>query len=277
MPRKFCIWIVTRPGHSHSRCFEEVALSLSDAFAALGYEAPIVTDAAQVRGTAIALGAHMLEDMEAPGDLIVYNLEQIYRNPPVMTPAYVALLKNHPVWDYSARNIAALAEEGIPAALCGVGYMPSLTRIAAAAMRDIDVLFVGSMNHRRQAILEKIGTKVPFVIATFDSYGPERDALIARAKIVLNMHFFESKLFEIVRVSYLLANKACVVSESGEDSELEAPFSGGVTFADYDGLAETCWRLLADDAERQRRAEKGFEQMRALSQVDMLKKALSSI
>jgi len=153
MQRKFCIWIVTRPGHSHSRCFEEVALSLSDAFAALGHDAPIVTDAAQLRGTAIALGAHMLENMDAPADLIVYNLEQIYRNPQMMTPAYAALLKTHPVWDYSSRNIAALAEEGIAAALCGIGYMPSLTRIAAAPVRDIDVLFIGSMNRRRQAML----------------------------------------------------------------------------------------------------------------------------
>jgi hypothetical protein len=276
MQRQFCIWIVTPPGNSHARCFEEVALSLSDAFAVLGCEAPIVTDPRDMRGTAVTLGAHLLEG-ESPADMILYNLEQVYRNPGMLTPAYTALLKKHPVWDYSARNIEALADEGISASLCGVGYMPSLTRIVPAPVRDIDVLFVGSMNGRRQAILEEIGTKVPFVIAAFDSYGADRDALFARAKIVLNMHFFESKLFEIVRVSYLLANRICVVSESGFDDELEAPFAGGIAFAEYSGLAQTCWRLLADDVERQRIAEKGFEQMRALSQVEMLKRALSDL
>jgi hypothetical protein len=68
-----------------------------------------------------------------------------------------------------------------------------------------------------------------------------------------------------------------VVSENGEDRELEAPFEGGIAFTGYDGLAQTCWRLLADPAERDRLAEKGFTQMQALSQVEMLKNALASL
>jgi hypothetical protein len=100
--------------------------------------------------------------------------------------------------------------------------------------------------------------------------------LFARAKIILNVHFYQAKLFEIVRVSYLLANKFCVVSETGLDAELEAPFVGGVAFAGYDRLAETCRRLLADEPGRRAIAEQGFSRMQALSQVDMLKAALSA-
>ena len=44
------------------------------------------------------------------------------------------------------------------------------------------------------------------VIPVFGLYGPPRDALIARSKIILNMHLYDAKVFEIVRVSYLLAN-----------------------------------------------------------------------
>ena len=32
----YCIWIVSPPGCSHSRCFEEVAQGLSESFAELG-------------------------------------------------------------------------------------------------------------------------------------------------------------------------------------------------------------------------------------------------
>ncbi len=38
----YTIWIVTPPGYIHSRCFEEVALSLQEAFEALGYDVPMV-------------------------------------------------------------------------------------------------------------------------------------------------------------------------------------------------------------------------------------------
>ena len=271
----YSIWIVTPEGYRHSRCFEEVALALREAFAALGVDAPIVTEAGAIQGRAIALGADLLQDRPCPDDVILYNFEQVYQNPIVMTPAYVALLKRHTVWDYSARNIEALAAHGIKAGLCGVGYMPGLTRIAPAPVKDIDVLFIGSMNPRRGKVLDQIAATGASVKVAFDCYGQERDALIARAKIVLNLHFYEAKLFEIVRVSYLLSNRACVVSETGLEPELEAPFAGGVAFAGYGGLAMACQRLLADDVLRERIAARGFEQMRGQSQLEMLKRALA--
>jgi hypothetical protein len=276
MQRQFCIWIVTPPGATHSRGFDEVALSLSEAFAALGMDAPIVTEAADITGTAIVLGPHLLDRAFPSRDMILYNLEQVYQNPLLMTPAYGELLKRFPVWDYSSRNIATLAAEGIAARLCGIGYTPGLTRIPQAAVKDIDVLFVGSINPRRGQILDEIKAQGAAVQVAFNCYGAQRDALIARAKIVLNLHFYPAKLFEIVRVSYLLANRVCVVSETGHDSELESPFLGGVAFAGYAGLPVACRRLLADDAARDRIAQKGFEQMRALSQVDMLKRVLAA-
>jgi hypothetical protein len=273
--RKFCIWIVTPEGYQHSRCFEEVALSLTDAFAVLGHDAPIVTDALEVRGTAIVLGAHLLERLVYPRDLVLYNFEQMYQNPVQMRPSYIELMKRFPTWDYSARNIATLEKLGVSARLCGVGYMPALTRIAPAPVKDIDVLFIGSINPRRAHVLQEIQAQGARVEVAFNCYGTERDALIARAKIVLNLHFYPAKLLEMVRVSYLLANKAFVVSETGLETELEAPFQGGIAFAGYDGLAQACLRLLGQDSVRDRIAAKGFEQMRALSQVDMLKRALA--
>ena len=274
--QRYCIWIVTPEGYRHSRCFEEVALALREAFAAVGMAAPIVTDASAIEGRAIALGADLLQDRPCPDDAILYNFEQVYQNPVVMTPAYAELLRRHRVWDYSARNIEALAAHGVKAALCGVGYMPGLTRIAPAPVQDIDVLFIGLMNPRRGQVLDQIAAQGAKIKVAFDCYGAERDALIARAKIVLNLHFYEAKLFEIVRVSYLLANRVCVVSETGLEPGLEAPFAGGVAFAGYGGLAMACQRLLADDQMRARIAARGFEQMRGQSQLEMLKRALAS-
>lgn len=273
----FSIWIVSPAGYQHSRCFEEVALTLRAAFAALGFDAPIVTNPGEIRDRAIVLGANLLSSAQAlPPGLILYNLEQIQRDSPWLTPGYLELLRRYPVWDYSAHNIERLKDYGIEgAALCGIGYMPALTRIPAA-MEDVDVVFVGSLNDRRRHVLDALAREGKSVRAGFNLYGEERDTLIARAKLVLNLHFYESQVFEIVRVSYLLANRKCVVSETGHDSTLEGPLRDGVAFAPYDDLAETCLRLLDQPQERARLAARGFSDFSTLSQVPMLERALAS-
>jgi hypothetical protein len=275
MTTAFCIWIVTPPGYSHSRCFAEVALALREAFAALGVDAPIVTEAGAVRGIAIVLGANILAEWQTalPPQMILYNLEQIDAASTWITPSYLALLRRFSVWGYSARNIAALEKLGITARLCGIGYMPGLSRIASAP-KDADVLFIGSINERRVRVLDAIAATGARVATGFDVYGARRDAMIARARIVLNLHYYEARVFEIVRVSYLLANRACVVSEEGADGDLEAPLKDGIAFASYENLAATCSRLLADETARAALAQRGFERMSALSQVAMLERAL---
>lgn len=279
MVRQFSIWIVSPPGFPHSRCFEEVALALQEAFAVLGHLAPVVTDPAQIRGWAVVLGAHLLPrlPLPLPSRLILYNLEQITDGSEGVIPEYLQLLRRYPVWDYSARNIERLKTLRIAdAALCGIGYMPGLSRIPPAG-ESIDVAFIGSLNQRRIPILEELSSHGKIVEAPFNVYGAQRDKVIAAAKIVLNYHHFEAQIFEIVRVSYLLANRKCVVSETGLDEALEAPFRDGVAFASYDKLVETCLRLLDDPAERGRLAERGFELFRAQSQVPLLERALAQL
>ncbi len=278
MSGPFSIWIVSPPGYLHSRCFEEAALALREAFAALGFDAPVVTDPAHIRGRAVTLGANLLPRLSEPlsPELILYNLEQVQRDSPWLKSGYIDLLRRYPVWDYSERNIAELKAYGVTAALCGIGYMPGLTRIPKAA-EDIDVLFVGSMNPRRYAVLERIARRGKNVVAPFNIYGEQRDAFIARAKLVLNLHFYEAQVFEIVRVSYLLANRKCVVSESGYDEALEAQLKAGVAFAPYDDLADTCLQLLDNASERARLAAAGFERFSSMSQVPLLKRALDCL
>lgn len=276
MPSRIDIWIVTPAGDTHSRCFEEVAQCLREALLSLGYVSDIVTDPAKIRGRAIALGAHLsLKTGEPlPPDAIVYNLEQIGADLPSRLPGYLELLMKHLVWDYSAANIQQLKQHGIAAKLCRLGYMPVLTRIQPA-FEDIDVLFIGSVNPRRQAVIDGLKAQGRKVHVAYGVYGEERDRLIARAKIMLNVHFYDSHIFEIVRVSHYLANRKCVVSESGQDATMEAPFRGGVAFVDYDALVPTCNFLLGNTEQRHRYADKGFACIRGLPQAPLLEQALA--
>jgi hypothetical protein len=276
MRLRFCIWIVSPPDYLHSHAFDEVASALQASFAELGMVAPIVRDQAEIEDWALVLGPPLLMFVPEPPTrkLILFNMEQIGEGGGPL-PGYVDLLRGYRVWDYSARNVEMLAGRfGVTnVTLCGVGYMPLLTRIEPAE-EDIDVLLVGHVNERRNKVIVELQDRGLIVRAVYDKYGVERDRAIARAKIQINIHFYDARVFEIVRVSYLLANRRCLVSESGLDETLEAPLRPGVAFASYEDLVPTCLRLLDDAEERARLGRKGFEVFSAMSQTAMLSRAL---
>jgi hypothetical protein len=154
------------------------------------------------------------------------------------------------------------------------GYVPELTRIAPVA-EDIDVLFYGALNGRRYAILRDLHERGLRVKWLSGAYGASRDAWIARSKIVLNLHYWEAKIFAIVRVSYLLANRRAVVSEHSADPTLERDLASGIAFADYDELVDRCVELVGDERARRELAERGNQAFSARDQVAILQRALS--
>jgi hypothetical protein len=267
------IWIAI--GSTVANHFSELALGLQAAFIELGEPARIVRDPTEFADTTIVLGPEVTR-FELPADkrIIIFNLEQVFAGSRWFNEKYVELLKRHPVWDYSLNNIAELARMGISAIHCGIGYVPELTRIKPET-EDIDVLFVGFRNARRMAVLQEIAKRGARTMVVYDHFGEKRDSFIARAKIVVNIHFYEARIFEIVRVSYLLANRKCVVSEVGLDHAIEAPLARGVAFVPYGEIAETCMRLLGDDAERKALAQAGFECFSRQKQADYLRRALA--
>jgi hypothetical protein len=189
----------------------------------------------------IILGCNLLPFYQGKlaANSILYKLEQIYPGSPWLHPALLDILRQYPIWDYSQSNIKQLAHLGITSVkYVPIGYVSQLNRIRQTD-EDIDVLFYGSLHERRRYIIEPLNAHGVTVKAAFGVYGSERDRLIARSKIVLNIHFYEVIVFEVVRVSYLLANRRFVISERRCNPIEEADFSAGVIFADYDNLVKT--------------------------------------
>ncbi len=247
---KFHIVLVKPAGYAHSEAFREVAEGLTSALGSLGHAAVLGENTLDPSATNIVLGAHLLAETEAlalPASTVVYNLEQLGgAELPAWYPALAARMR---VWDYSELNLpfwdrtACLA----PVQIVPVGFAPVLARIADASEQDIDVLFYGSLNERRRAVLLRLEAAGVRVHHAFGVYGAERDALIARSKLVLNVHFYESKVFEVVRVSYLLANGKAVLTEPSPDL---GGLAGGVAVFSYDELARGCLDFLANDKAR---------------------------
>ncbi len=210
----------------------------------------------------IVFGAHLIgvsQDAAIAPGAIIYNTEQVTDESLWLGSGYMALLRSHPVWDYSERNVVRLLKlEVADVRHVPVGFVPELARLAAVAL-DIDVLFYGSINPRRQYVLDELVRRGLKVVHLFGKYGTERDAVIARAKVVLSMHFYESKILEIVRVSYLLNNFKAVIAECGPETEVDPELRDAIMGVPYEGLVEACVALVADDAARCVLAERGFK------------------
>lgn len=275
----YTIWRVLAR-HPIDHAFNEISFALKLSFRELGMDVPIVYDPSQIQGRGIVIAPHLITKLgytQIPANLILYNLEQVQPdNTDWVTPAYLDLMKRLPVWDYSRQNIKMLNDMGVNnVTYCGVGYSPILEQIKPKE-KDIDVLFYGSKNDRRNKILDALAERGLNVAGKYNVWNEERDDLIARSKIILNHHYFEAKIFEILRVSYLLANKCFVVSESGNDKEQLDRFKNGVVFAHYDDLVEACVKYINSPDQRQTIANKGYEIMKQKSQTAFLKEALTA-
>ncbi len=225
----------------------------------------------------IVLCPHLLADAtlaSLPPGTIVYNLEQIGAASQ-LPPERLAAFRSLCVWDYSLRNIEAWRTAGIEAAHLPVGWHPGLARIAPVAVPDIDVLFFGIVNQRRRAALERIGAAGLKLIVAEMVFGRQRDELIARSRAVVNIHHYDSGIFEAVRASYLLANGTVLVSERAPDDEIPSEYEDVVQWSSYDDLAARCTAVVDDADLRTRSRNTGPAAMRAVDIVPLLQAALA--
>lgn len=282
--RGWVIYVASPPGYTHARAFDEHAHCMHYAFAELGHTAPIVWQwrAAPSGRRPLVFAPHLLAhcpDADLPGDAILYNFEQVSPESGWIDDSYLDVLRRYEVWDYSRKNLSALAALGLRnVRFCPVGFckqMAYLGHAFPATEADVDVLFYGSLNPRRQRIVDGLRDRGARVRTLFGTYGYDRDAWIMRAKIVLNVHFYDAKIPEMIRLGHLLANRRFIVSERGDDPDLEAPLEDGIAFAAYEEIVDRCMEYLDRPTEREQIAARGFEVFSKCSQAEILRPLLT--
>ncbi len=274
---RFTIAVVGRGERLHSACFEEFAQALKNALIQLGHE----ICGFENPGRMIILGAgNMSDDADVmPPDAIIYNTEQVAAEGGERYFTVDEAKKRRVVWDYAKSNVEKLRAMGVPRVVhCPLGYIRSMRTIEPVENEDIDVLFYGSMNARRQQVLDDLrraGLKVEWL---YGVYGAERDAVIARSKVVLNLHFFDrGAIFEIFRCSHLFANRRCVVSENGgQDAELENFAWRATAYVSRQEIVHRCLGLVKSADWRDIQAARGFLEFAETSMVENVRKALEA-
>lgn len=247
----FNICLVSPAGDVSTHCLAEVAMLLVSGLKSLGRDCVFTPNAFLEDRVNVVLGYQALPyspDLSR-FTYIPYQLEQLHAREGLFDENAAQVLAGAAqVWDYAPENIAFLAGQGIAARHLPLGWHEDLARIKPAPERDIDLLFYGLMNERRLRVLRRAHELGLLVEAVFGVFLEERDRLIARSKVVLNMHYYPMRIFEAVRVSYLLNNAAFVVCEQSVDN----PFRRcGLIFAPEERLAETCKHFADHAAERE--------------------------
>jgi hypothetical protein len=122
--------------------------------------------------------------------------------------------------------------------------------------KDIDILFFGSINKRREKILNILKRK--YRVAIYKKYSnTELCNLIERSKIVLNILYYENNIiFDYYRNSFILSTKTLLVSEKSinkdyniEDGLLQ--LENNIINVEYNKIVETIAKYLKNISEEE--------------------------
>lgn len=175
-----------------------------------------------------------------------YQLEQ--RDSKWFTEEYFEKLRNAvAVFDYTIENIKYLFKNGFD--YKQVYYLPIQSHEVELVKEEhqYDVLFYGDPDSdRRKKFLEAIAGKFNLKVCV-NVFGQDLIEEIKKAKVVVNIHFYEDALLETTRISQLLSMGKLIVSERGINSEEQQEFEDLVSFVDVgdvDGMLKAIQDIL---------------------------------
>jgi SAM-dependent methyltransferase len=228
-------------GYVHSLGFLDQARYLRHHLRRMGAQVTLSKNRLREDAINIVFGAHLgfPAEWKRRHTCLFFNLEQLGHGGASVAPAYLELLRGSAVIDYDAANVPAYCSDPADVPVVPFLYAPYLHDANPIPLeeRPIDLLFFGSLNPRRRALIERIeanGTSV----AMFDHpiYGEERDHFIRQSKAVLNCHFYESSRFEQARAFHSLSLGTPVISERTAQTLPPAAFDEAVFWFDGGSL-----------------------------------------
>jgi hypothetical protein len=236
--------------------FTELALCLRDALRLAGFASRhLVNEVDPAEPAIVFVPTNGWQDFVVgldPARTVLFNMEQLGSDAPWTRDGYVESLQRWVVADYNSANVEFLRQANGPAQR--VHEMPivpgpsALFHTEQTIERCVDVLFFGTLNPRREAVLERLRAAGLVVEAVAGAFAWELTPAIQRARIVLHVHFYETRLFPVARMLQPVASAVPVVCESSVCPALADWHRSGMVFADYDDLVGACVALLNSPA-----------------------------
>jgi GT2 family glycosyltransferase/GR25 family glycosyltransferase involved in LPS biosynthesis len=205
---------------------------------------------------------------QLPKNFVAFQLEQSVSSR-WFTPKYFENLQQaYNIFEYSVSNIKFLLKNDVSynkifylpiGSFAGYrAYLQNINYQIEQIDTPIEVLFYGDSNcPRRQMYLEKLNSEFNVYIAA-EVFGAELVSLICRAKVVVNIHYYEGALLETTRIHETLSLGTPIVSESSIDIDSHIDLEGVVSFTpigDIDAMMLELHSLLTEEMQQQRRIE----------------------
>lgn len=203
-----------------------------------------------------------------PGTYIAFQMEQSVSSR-WFEESYLRILENsYAIFDYSTLNIQFLQDKGLSLKqvyYTPISYIPDYAATIPTT-KEYDILFYGDANNERRqeyltAFKKKYKTKVISNI-----FGKTLYNEIEKAKLIVNIHYYEGALLETTRIYECLSRDALIVSESSSDIAEHQNLQNVVDFTkigDIDEMMERVDYWLSDETRRQQKITLNREALRA--------------
>ena len=163
----------------------------------------------------IFINITMIKHDFSPKLFILYQLEQ--SNSKWFDKKFYKYLNNATnIWDFSMKN--RLLYNDIPLNKIFYQMVPYYLENRPNSTIEYDVFFYGAKNLRREKILNYISKNFNIKIG-YGIIGDERDDLIAKSKIILNLHFYNDCALETCRLNEILQYNKIIISENPANSD----------------------------------------------------------
>ena len=203
---------------------------------------------------------------QLPRNFIAFQLEQSISSRWFTYEYFTILKKAYCIFEYSVKNIEFLTENKIPYQkifYLPIGSFPGYTSYLkelgySLSLREekIEVLFYGDPNcERRQRYLERLKSVFDVHVAS-EIFGESLASLVCRAKVVVNIHYYDDALLETTRIHEALSLGTPIVSESSIDIQYYAELNEVISFVpigDIEAMIREVHLLLKDDLQEQRK------------------------
>ena len=230
-----------------------VAMLIQHALSRAGISADILTEEPAKYGKQVYIVVCPQMFSKMPDRYIAFQMEQTVSSR-WLTESYLDRLAHaYAILDYSLVNIAyfrRICEFGKNFYYLPIDWLPGLRQ--PAMPYEYDVVFYGDVrNPRRREMLDRLSERFSVRILS-EVYGQELYDALSRAKIVINLHYYEGAMLETTRLYETLSlGRSVIVSEHSSDPEEEKRLEGIVDFVptgDTAAMAERiAWWLDRED------------------------------
>jgi hypothetical protein len=200
-----------------------------------------------------------------PKNFIAIQMEQAVAKR-WFTEEYFNILKSAKlIFDYSMLNIDFLKQNGLsqeqiyfmPIFYNGEYFIPK-----QKIEEEYDIVFYGDENiERRLKFLNAINTKFKVKIIN-KCYGEDLYRELSKAKIIINIHYYEGAFLETTRIYECLSLNKLIISETATDIEYHQNLNNIVEFTALDNEEEMLAKItywLADDERRNEKIKQNIK------------------